>query len=207
MCVVQTVESVMHSIRCCEARGTSRRSIRRALRHAFPRPSSARSRRSLLQLRCSRPCFLSPRDKLRPGRLAMRLLGNGDHTYVKGGDGAGGERGVAQEVTLLDAFDGDECLVRRMRHCHQLTLQTDPDIAVCIRLQGVKQRDIRFDGWEDHDRIAGAVLRQGIIDRPPVRPHAREVRADDAAQRHERHALFGGLQAGVNGGAGGNPSS
>ena len=89
-----------------------------------------------------------------------------------------------------------------MGHAHQLAAHADPDVAVAIGERGVEQRDVGPDRRHEQDRI---VRGEGIVDDPPVRPVAHQVRAEHAAQRHERHALLGRLQPGMDRGAGGVP--
>ena len=48
----------------------------------------------------------------------------------------------------------------------------------------------------------GSSATERIVDHLPVRPVCKHVRADEAAQRHERNAFFRGLERGLQGGAG-----
>ena len=56
----------------------------------------------------------------------------------------------------------------------------------------VEQRDVRRDR-RHHDHLAAS---DRAIDDLPVGPHLQEIAADDARDRHERHALLRGQQAG-----------
>ena len=76
----------------------------------------------------------------------------------------------------------------------ELALAPDPDIAVPVGHRRVEQRDIGLDRRQQHDRV---VVAERIVDHLPVRPVLEHVGADQSAQRHERHALLGGLEAGV----------
>jgi hypothetical protein len=78
--------------------------------------------------------------------------------------------------------------------------RADPDIAVAVGERCVEQRDVGLERRQQHDRV---VVAERIVDHLPVRPVRQHVRADQAAQRHERNALLGRLERRVQGGAGG----
>ena len=78
----------------------------------------------------------------------------------------------------------------------------DPDIAFLIRHQRMEEHEIRVECGQQHNRVF-ALRREGVGYHFPIRPIGQDIAADQAAQRHEGHAFFGGLQHGVNSGAGG----
>jgi hypothetical protein len=88
-----------------------------------------------------------------------------------------------------------------MRKRRQLAPPPDPDIALLIRHHAMDGRDIGRQRRQQHDRVRRAVA-EGVRRHLPVRPVCQDVAADQAAQRHEGHALLGRLQHGVDGRAG-----
>ena len=79
-----------------------------------------------------------------------------------------------------------------MRHDDKFALGADENIAEAVGERRVKQHDIGFERRQQHDRI-NIVGRTDCRDLP-VRPLRQHVGTDQAAQRHERHALLGRLE-------------
>ena len=131
----------------------------------------------------------------RPGSLA-RLR---DGRHVQRRDRPGGRAIVGQQVVVTDRLDGHERHARRVRHRHELPAHADPDVAVAIGHGCVEEGDVGLDRGQQQDGIA---CFERVVDHPPVAAVGLDVRAQDPAQRNERHALLGRLQAGVDGRAG-----
>ena len=133
-----------------------------------------------------------------PG-AAWRL---GKRRDIEGRQGARRQRLVGQQVAGPHFLDGDESLPGRMSHGHELAARAEPHVAVLVGIGRVEERDIGPERRQQDDGIAAAIGKR-IVDDVPVRPRAQKVGADEAAQRHEGHALLGRLERSVNRGAGG----
>ena len=90
---------------------------------------------------------------------------------------------ILEQPGILDMLDRYERGRGRMRHDHELAAHADPDIALHVGALGVEQGDVGADRRHHDDRV---VRRERIVDDFPVRPHAQEVGADNAADRQER---------------------
>jgi hypothetical protein len=69
--------------------------------------------------------------------------------------------------------------------------RADEDVAGAIGKRGVEQHNVRLQRRQQHDRV---VIAERIIEDFPVGPVSQHIRADEAAQGHEWHALLGGLK-------------
>ena len=136
------------------------------------------------------------RQRQRPG--AARL--DRDRLDIEAGQSAGGEQRIAQQIAVVNFLHGDDGLLRRMRHGDKFALGADENIAGAVGHRRVKQDDVGRERRQQHDRI---VIAERIVDDFPVRPMRQHVGADQPAQRHERHALLGGLELRVQRRAGG----
>ena len=69
---------------------------------------------------------------------ACAALRNHNTLYVKSRKRAGRERRVVEQVAVVDFFHGYDGLRRGVRHCRQLALAADPDIAEAVSHRGVE---------------------------------------------------------------------
>ena len=84
---------------------------------------------------------------------------------------------------------------------HQFAAQADPDIAMTIGQRRMEQGDVGADGRNQGDGVG--LIGQGVLDDLPVGTKFQQIAAENAAQRQEGHAFLGGLEAGMQGRAGG----
>ena len=114
-----------------------------------------------------------------------------DPVHIEARQSAGREHGIVEQIAVDELLHGDHGLCPRMGHGGELALAADPDIAGAVGHGRVHQHHVGLDRRQQHDRIVRA---ERIVDHPPVRPVNENVGADDAAQRHERHALLRRLE-------------
>ena len=74
-----------------------------------------------------------------------------------------------------------------MRHGDELALPADVNITFAIGQRCMKQRHVGPKRRQQHNRV---VVAERIVDNFPVRAMGQQIRADQPAQRHERHAFF-----------------
>ena len=137
--------------------------------------------------------------EIRQPERPRTALGDSHALHIKAGERSGSEHRIIEQVAIMNSLDRCDRLLCGMCHGGQLALATDPHIAEAVGHRRMDQRDVRFDRRQQHDLI---VLAERTIDHFPVGAVFQNVRTDKSAQRHERHALFRGLQRRVQGRAG-----
>ena len=108
---------------------------------------------------------------------------------------------VLEEVGVDDAFDGYEDAAAGMGEGCELAAAADPDVAGAVGHGGVEGGELGGEGGEEEDEVGGGA--EGVLLHDPVGAVRDEVAAEDAAEGHVGDALLGGLEHGVDGGAGG----
>src|SRR3989475_1791738 len=133
-----------------------------------------------------------PRAAERPG-AALRWA---HRRYVHRVQYSRGEKFIFKHVAGALLFIGHVSCFCGVRDGGELPAAPDPDVAGFIGPARVEQSDVRRDGRHVKNRVCA--LGKRVLQHFPVRSFRQQVRTENASQGHERHALLGCLQRGVN---------